>query len=594
MPSSRADAAFITTPIYYVNDRPHIGHAYTTIISDVWARASRLQGRSTFFLTGTDEHGAKVEKSATARGITPQALADENAAEFQRVLGTFGITCDDFIRTTQPRHIRQVQAFLKALAARGAVTLGTFQGWYDEGQEEYYTETRAKDLGYKSPISGRDLVRASEDNYYFRLSQFQKPLEAFFAANPGFVQPQGRFNEVLGRLRDGLQDVPITRTNFAWGIPFPGDGRHVVYVWIDALLNYVTAMGVGAELANSLGIAESTAPEGSTAGGTGHESDDATLAALAAARSTYWPAQYHVIGKEILWFHAVIWPAMLMALELPLPRRIHAHSFWIADGQKMSKSMGNFIDLPTIDRYIGTYGLDAWRWYMATQGPLQAADADFRAAHFHEMYTAELVNLVGNCASRVGAMVGKYCGGTMPMDSRVGRSVDAGAGAAGVAGMPAPRDAIQCWVVRCGAAVATWREAMEDFDLVLAARAALDLLRDVDAYINRTEPFKLAKDPSNAENMSKVHSILAQCTQTVRVAGVLLLPFLPEKMDQLAQAFGGVPAGCAACGSVSIARVTEAGCSAGDFAALARYGEIPVGAAIAKTALFPRIERKES
>lgn len=588
MTSSRADAAFITTPIYYVNDRPHIGHAYTTTISDVWARASRLQGRSTYFLTGTDEHGAKVEKSAMARGITPQALADENAGEFQRVLGTFRISSDDFIRTTQPRHIRQVQAFLKALASRGAVTVGTFEGWYDEGQEEYYTETKAKEMGYKSPISGRPLARASEENYYFRLSQFQKPLEEFFAANPRFVQPQGRFNEVLGRLRDGLQDVPITRTNFAWGIPFPGDERHVVYVWIDALLNYVTAMGAGAGLAASLDVPTCNAPEGSTAGGTGNESDDATLRSLAAAREAFWPAHYHVIGKEILWFHAVIWPAMLMALELPLPKRIHAHSFWIADGQKMSKSMGNFIDLPTIEGYIGTYGLDAWRWYMATQGPLQATDADFRAAHFHEMYTAELVNLVGNCASRVGAMIGKYCEGKLPVDSRTGRSVDAAAAAPAAAEAPAPAPApagtIQCWAVRCEAAVAAWERAMADFDLVAAARSALDLLRDVDAYINRTEPFKLAKDPANAENMSKVHSVLAQCAQTVRVAGVLLVPFLPEKMDQLAQAFGGA----------LIGHATEAGCSAQDFAALARYGKLAVGAPITKTALFPRIERKDT
>src|SRR5262245_26433062 len=226
-----APTAYITTPIYYVNDKPHIGHAYTTTLCDVWSRAMRFLGRDTFFLTGTDEHGLKVEKSASARGVTPQQLADENSSEFRRVLKLFGLTNDDFIRTTEPRHEQQVQAFLKQLVAQGDVYLGEFEGWYDEGQEEYYTETRAKELDYKSPISGRPLTRAKENNYYFKLSAYQKRLEEFFAKTPEFVRPQARFNEVLGRLRDGLQDVPMTRTNFTWGIAMPDAPGHVVYVW---------------------------------------------------------------------------------------------------------------------------------------------------------------------------------------------------------------------------------------------------------------------------------------------------------------------------------------------------------------------------
>jgi len=374
-----------------VNDRPHIGSAYTTTLCDVWARAMRLDGRDVFFLTGTDEHGQKVEKSAKDRGMTPQALADENSAEFRKLLGPFNLSNDDFIRTTEPRHESQVQAFVSRLLASGDIYLGEFNGWYDEGQEEYITELRAKELEYKSPISGKPLVRATEKNYYFRLSAYQSKLEAFFKTNPSFVRPSGRFNEVLGRLRDGLQDVPVTRTNFTWGIPMPNAPEHVIYVWIDALFNYATALGLG----------------------------DAN-GALAKDRAKYWPPEYHVIGKEILWFHAVIWPALLMALELPMPRRIHAHSFWIADGQKMSKSMGNFVDLPTIEGYFAKYGLDAWRWYMATQGPLQASDSDFRAQHFHDTYTSELVNVVGNCPSRVTAMIGKYFEGKMPTDAQQG------------------------------------------------------------------------------------------------------------------------------------------------------------------------------
>ncbi|MBU3727707.1 MAG: methionine--tRNA ligase [Phycisphaerales bacterium] len=544
--SERArESAYITTPIYYVNDRPHIGHAYTTTLCDVWARAMRLRGHDVFFLTGTDEHGVKVERSAAARGIPPQDLADENAAEFQRVLSVFGLTNSDFIRTTQPRHVRQVQALIGRLLDSGSVYRGTFEGWYDESQEEYLTEAAAKEQGHRSIISGKPLVRASEENYYFRLSAFAPRLEALFRDNPGFVQPQGRFNEVLGRLRDGLQDVPITRTKFSWGIPFPGDPAHVIYVWIDALLNYVTALGLGA--LESGCDASRIAP--------GAHPDDA---ALARARAHLWPASYHVIGKEILWFHAVVWPAVLMALELPMPRRIHAHSFWIADGQKMSKSLGNFVDLPAIDGFIAHYGLDAWRWYMATQGPLQAADADFRAAHLHEIYTGELVNVVGNCPSRITAMIGKYFGGAMPADASGGGE----------------------WPNRCARAVQEWTIAIDSFDLAGAAEAPMRLLRDIDAFINRTEPFKVAKDPARQAELA---SILAQCAQSVRVAGVLLEPFLPARMADLAVALGGAGGG----GSAQVAGGAGART---DLATLTRYGAIAEGTALAKCALFPRVE----
>ncbi len=512
-----SDHAYITTPIYYVNDRPHIGHAYTTTICDIWARAQRAKGRDVFFLTGTDEHGVKVEKSAAARGISPQALADEHAAEFQRVLATFALTNSDFIRTTQPRHITQVQEFLKRLVASGAVYLGTFEGWYDEGQEEYHTENRARELDYKSPISGKPLVRATEQNYYFRLSAFSERLAAHYAAHPEFVRPPERRNEMLGRMRDGLQDVPITRTNFTWGIPMPDAPGHVVYVWIDALLNYVTALGL--------------------AGGDSSTAD----------RSKYWPAELHVVGKEILWFHAVIWPAMLMALELPVPRCVYAHSFWIANGQKMSKSLGNFVDLATIERFTTAYGLDGWRWYMSTQGPIAATDADFTAKHFHETYTNDLVNTVGNCPSRVGAMIGKYFDGKLPADIEKGGQ----------------------WPARCDAAVEKWDRAMTAFDLVGAARCAMDLLRQVDAMINETEPFKLAKDPANTPRLA---SILAQCAQTVRIAGLMLEPFLPIKGAALAQAFGGDELANA------------------PWERRRSYGAIPDGTMVAKVALFPRVE----
>jgi methionine--tRNA ligase len=513
--------AYITTPIYYVNDRPHIGHAYTTTLCDVWARAMRFAGRDVFFLTGTDEHGVKVEKSARERGIEPQALADENAAEFERVLEVFGLTNDDFIRTTQPRHVTQVQSFVKRLLEADAVYLGEFEGWYDEGQEEYVTENRARETDYKSPISGRPLVKATERNYYFRLSAFQERLEAFFAENPGFVRPEARRNEVLGRLRDGLQDVPITRTNFTWGIPFPGDEQHVIYVWIDALMNYATALG----LANDDG----------DAGG----------------RHRYWPADMHVIGKEILWFHAVIWPAVLMALELPLPKCVYAHSFWISEGQKMSKSLGNFIDLPTIERYMETYGLDAWRWYMVVQGPLGATDADFQAAGFHETYTTDLVNTVGNCASRTTAMIGKYFDGVVPADAGT---------------------TFEGWDLPAAAATAfeRWTAAMATFALDDACEAAIGLLRTVDAFINATEPFKVAKDESRRDELA---SILARCAEAVRIASMLLSPVLPAKMHELREAMS-----------------IEIDVANGGLAEQVAWSDRLAGSTVAKVALFPRVD----
>jgi len=514
---------YITTPIYYVNDRPHIGHAYTTTVCDVYARAMRSLGRDVFFLTGTDEHGVKVEASATAHGHTPQEWADLNAAEFQRLLGVFGLTNDDFIRTTEPRHVRQVQAIVSRLHERGDIYLGKFEGWYDAGQEEYYTETRAKELEYRSPVSGAPLVRASEENWYFRLSAFQTRLETLLREHPEFVRPEARRNEVLGRLRDGLQDVPISRTSFRWGVPIPWDQEHVIYVWIDALCNYATGIGVFGD-------------------------DD-----VPSERARYWPATYHVIGKEILWFHAVIWPAMLMALELPLPKCVYAHSFWIADGRKMSKSLGNFIDLETIAGYIDRYGLDAWRYHMIARGPLGVNDADFSAKHFHEAYTTDLVNTVGNCASRVTAMIGKYFDGILP-------PIEAGFAA----------DVDHDWPALCRESTERALSAYERLELDDAAANAIGLVRRIDGYINATEPFRLAKDPTRRQELA---AILAQCAEALCVAGLLLRPIMPERMGDLLDAIG-----------------------AGDRTAADAlpWPGLTAGTAIRKVALFPRVDAPDA
>jgi methionyl-tRNA synthetase len=324
-------------------------------------------------------------------------------------------------------------------------------------------------------------------------------------------------------LREGLLDVPISRTNFTWGIPVPGDEDHVIYVWIDALFNYITALGLGD-------------PDGERA----------------EARRDYWPATYQVIGKEILWFHAVIWPALLMALDLPLPHCIYAHSFWISEGKKMSKSLGNFIDLEQLQHYIDTYGLDALRYFLAVQGPLGATDSDFLRTQFHETYTTDLVNTLGNCASRTSAMVGKYCDSLMPANS------------------DAVIDSLD-WQSFCDEQVKTSITAMEHFDLAGAIGAAMAIVRRVDAFINDTAPFKLAKDDSND---SLVAAILHRCVEAVRIAACLLEAVLPEKIAELRLAW-------------------TLGDPSGNLASECRWGRLEPGTPIAKVALFPRVESPE-
>ncbi len=515
---------YITTPIYYVNDRPHIGHSYTTTVCDVVARFHRFLGLEVFFLTGTDEHGIKVEKSAAERGVSPQALADENAAEFQRVLRMLDFTNDDFIRTTEPRHTLQVERFVQRLIASGDIYLGQYEGWYDEGQEEFVPDTRAKDQDHKSVISGKPLVRMREENYFFRLSAYQQRLEKLYEEHPEFVRPEARRNEMLGRLRDGLQDVPVTRTSFSWGISIPGQGKHVLWVWLDALSNYVTTLGLGLK------------------------PDEMNL--VPRDRARFWPADYHVIGKEILFFHAIFWPAMLMALELPLPRCVYAHSFWISEGRKMSKSLGNFIDLPTIQGYIDSFGLDAFRWFLITQGPLGSTDTDFARAKFIDVYNSDLANTLGNSLNRVVNMIDKYFDGRVPEPgSHVVEGFD--------------------WPALTQAAVERTIAAMGRLELSSAMESALGLVRQVDAFIDATRPFTMAKDQTKREQLA---AVLYQCAETLRIASVLLWCGLPNKIEQAWRMLGQ---------SVNPA--------AGNLRDLCAWGGLKPGTAVTKgEALFPR------
>lgn len=529
------DRAYLTTPIYYVNDKPHIGHAYTTTLCDVAARFMRFLGRDVFYLTGTDEHAAKVVDSAAQRGLTPQQWADQNAAAFQDAFRLLHISNDDFIRTTQERHKTRVARYVRALMDSGDVYLGDFEGWYDAGQEEYVTDSKAKEYGYQSPINGKPLVRRKEHNYFFRLSAYREPLLALLERREPVngatfdVKPEARRNEIIARIRE-MEDVPISRTSEGsgapWGIRIPGDEQHTIYVWIDALFNYLSTV----------------------------DTDE---------RRKYWTCgPIHIIAKDILWFHAAIWPAMLLALRtrpgyewVTLPRYVYCHSFWISEGQKMSKTLGNFIDLPTIEQYLRTYSLDGWRYYMVTQGPLGATDSDFSAAHFHGVYHTDLVNTVGNCASRVTAMIGKYFDGAVPPEMAPERYT--------LPGFDLPASARE--------AVETAITAIDRFDLAEAAAAAIALIRRVDAFINATEPFKMARD---AARVPQVGSILHQCLEAVRIATLLLWCVMPDATSAFWRAIG--------CGEIDPTK--------GGLRDLARWGGLTAGRKVEKIALFPRVE----
>ncbi len=514
---------YITTPIYYVNDRPHLGHVYTSIVADAAARLRRLRGEDAFLLSGTDEHAAKMVESARENGVGAQEWADRHAAIFRDTAARFGVDLDDFIRTSEPRHKAFAQRVMAELCRGGDVYLGEYEGWYDHGEEEYVPETRAAELDFRSPVSGRLLVRRKEENWFFRLSAYQDALLRLLDEHPGYVQPAARRNEVIGRIRQGLHDVPISRTTGSdWGVPFPDAPGHLIYVWVEALISYVSPVAT---------------PE----------------------RRKYWPARLHLIGKDILWFHAVIWPALLLALQkipgdewLGLPRTVYAHSWWTADGQKMSKSLGNFVDLEKLDAYVRDFGLDALRWFLVTQGPLGTVDSDFSEARFVEVYNADLANAVGNCWSRIVQMTQRFCGGRL---ERVAHESP----------------------LRAQAEALLVRSNGDDALGIGEIAKGIELVRRIDAHIEATQPFKLAKQ---AGNEAKVAEILHACAEAFRLASLRLWPALPGKMEDVWQRLG-----CAAYAQ----RLADRG--RGELDAWSKWGGLPAGAELRRgDPLFPRRE----
>jgi methionyl-tRNA synthetase len=466
---------YVTTPIYYVNGEPHLGHAYTTIATDVLARHMRQRGEEVFFLTGTDEHGEPVTQAAEKLGITPRELGDRNAVRFRELAATLNATNDFFIRTTDPEHIAKVAEVVQRIHDNGHVYAGTYEGWYCPRCADFKTESELED-GNRCPIHKIVLEVEKEDNWFFRLSTFQEPLERLYAERPGFVTPQNRYNEALAFIRSGLRDLSLSRARLKWGVPVPWDESQVVYVWIDALLNYYTALSYA------------------------REGEDLT--------DVFWPADVHVIGKDILKFHAVIWPALLMAAGIEVPQRVAIHGFLLLGEHKMSKSLGNVIEPFQV---VDLYGADALRFYVVREVSF-GADGEVSPDGFETRYTTELANEYGNLASRVLAMIERYRGGVVP-DSE-----------------PAPE------LVRefDGLAEAV-KGRIDRIEITAALDEIWQRIKRLNRYVQDEQPWQLAKDEAEAAHLDQALYSLAE---GLRVVSVLLHPFVPDSAERLLAALG--------------------------------------------------------
>jgi methionyl-tRNA synthetase len=472
---SAPNAFYVTTPIYYVNDAPHIGHAYTSLACDVIARWHRLDGRRVRFLTGTDEHGQKVEKAARSAGMEPKAFTDQVSERFRALTGLLDLTPDDFIRTTEERHVRGVQAFWRRLAEADQIYLGKYAGWYSVRDEAYYAESELVDG--RAP-TGAPVEWVEEPSYFFRLSAWQQRLLAFYEAHPDFVLPQSRYNEVVSFVRGGLTDLSVSRTTFSWGVPVPDDPAHVVYVWLDALTNYITALG--------------------------YPDTEGELF------RTFWPADLHVIGKDILRFHAVYWPAFLMAAGLAPPKRVFAHGWWTNEGQKISKSLGNVIDPQQL---IARYGLDQTRYFMLREVPF-GQDGDFRHEAMVRRINHELANDYGNLAQRVLTLIQRNCEARVPEP----------------AGFE-PDD--QALLASAHGLLERTRAAMREQALHRALEAIFDVIGEANRYIDSMAPWVLRKtDPA------RMRTVLWTLAESIRHIATLTQPFLPQASGKLLDQLG--------------------------------------------------------
>ncbi len=468
---------YITTPIYYVNDKPHIGHTYTTVACDVMARFKRLDGFDVKFLTGTDEHGLKVKQAAEKAGISAQAFTDKVSQNFRDLCGTMNFTNDDFIRTTEERHKKACQALWKKLVDSGDIYLDSYSGWYAVRDEAYYAEDELADGpdGEKIAPSGAECEWVEEESYFFRLSAWEDRLLDFYEKNPDFVAPESRFNEVKSFVKGGLKDLSVSRTTFDWGVQVPGEeGKHVMYVWIDALTNYITALGYPDE-----------------------EADD---------YKKFWPADVHMVGKDILRFHAVYWPAFLMSAGIAPPKRVFAHGWWTIEGQKMSKSLGNAL---APEELVDTYGVDATRFFMLREVPF-GNDGNFSHQNAVSRLNSDLANGLGNLAQRTLSMIHKNCGEQIPQAGTFTKE---------------DKDLLDMAYVRM---LPTVRQAFDEQKFHKGLEFIWGIVSDANSYIDAQAPWKLKK-----ENPDRMETVLYVLAETIRCLALIVQPVMPESASKM-------------------------------------------------------------
>jgi methionyl-tRNA synthetase len=470
---------YITTPIYYVNARPHIGHTYTTVVCDTVARRQRLMGMDTWFLTGTDEHGQKIERSAVAAGCSPKEFVDRVSGEFRGLWDRMKLTYDDFIRTTEPRHIRGVQALFRRLQERGYIYKGSYSGQYCVFDELYVDVTEPN---APCPECGRPTETVQEENYFFKLSAMEEPLLKLYTENPDFIRPEGRRNEVIAFVRSGLRDLSVSRTTFKWGIPVPGDEKHVIYVWLDALANYLTAIGYGSD----------------------DPKDKAKL-------QRYWPADVHMIGKEIVRFHCVYWPAFLLAAGIPLPKSIVAHGWLLFEESKMSKSRGNIVRTETI---LDTLGADTLRYFLLRE-VVFGSDGSFSFDALVQRFNADLANGLGNLSSRTLSMITRYFEGEIPYPSTGART----------AGDDAIAELAQ-------QTITDFNAQFEQFQFSRALETAWALVAAVNKYIVENEPWAVA-EKEDQDSRARLATILHTSAEALRIITALVHPVIPESSARI-------------------------------------------------------------